>query len=69
MIPALRNEVISTKFLASGTKLKITSTNEGAVLEVPGKSLDSIATVIKLEVKGDVAPIINKPNEKPKAAE
>jgi alpha-L-fucosidase len=53
-IPALKNEIISAKLLAAGN-VKVKSDNDGITISVPDKAPDSIASVIKIEVKGHVA--------------
>jgi alpha-L-fucosidase len=55
VVPGLKNEVISAKFLANGETLKAKMEGEGLVIKIPDAALDTIATVIKLEVKGMVA--------------
>lgn len=53
-IPALKNKIISAKLLAGGN-LKVKSDDGGITVSVPDKAPDSIASVIKIEVKGHVA--------------
>jgi alpha-L-fucosidase len=53
-IPALKNEIISSKLLANGKAVKGSITNDGAVFNLPEKSIDPVATVLKVEVKGNV---------------
>jgi alpha-L-fucosidase len=53
-IPALKKEIISSKFLANGKAVKATVTNEGAVFSLPEKPVDPVATVLKVEVKGSL---------------
>jgi alpha-L-fucosidase len=53
-IPALKNEIISAKLLVAGN-VKVKSDNDGITISVPDKAPDSIASVIKIEVKGHVA--------------
>ena len=52
VVPGLINEVISAKLLANGKTLKIKANNEGTTIRIPVEAPDSIATVIKLKVKG-----------------
>jgi alpha-L-fucosidase len=54
VVTGLKNEIISAKFLANGEQLKANQEDEGLVIKLPEKALDTIATVIKLEVKGTV---------------
>jgi alpha-L-fucosidase len=51
LIPGLTNEITSAKLLANGMVLKTSTTNEAAVINVPERVPDPIATVIRLEVK------------------
>jgi alpha-L-fucosidase len=53
-IPALKNKVVSAKFLANGEKVKTSATHTGLEIFVPQRMPDSIATVIQVEVKGEV---------------
>jgi alpha-L-fucosidase len=69
LIPGLTNEITSAKLLANGMVLKTSTTNEAAVINVPERAPDPIATVIRLEVKGHVEPVLAKPNDKVKPAE
>lgn len=54
VIPGLKNEVVSAKMLEGGNGLKTGAGNDGITINVTDKAVDSIATVIKLVVKGDV---------------
>ncbi|HEV2830582.1 MAG TPA: alpha-L-fucosidase, partial [Hanamia sp.] len=54
LVPGLKNEIISAKLLTGGN-LKATSNNGGMEISVPSKAPDAIASVIKIEVKGEVA--------------
>jgi alpha-L-fucosidase len=44
--------VVSAKLLSGGAALKTEAAADGTVILVPAKAPDTIATVIKLEVKG-----------------
>jgi len=68
-IPGLKNEIISAKLLAGNTVLKTAATAEGVTINIPEKSSDPIATVIKVEVKGKVENISVKSKDKMKAGE
>jgi len=68
-IPGLKNEIISAKLLAGNTVLKTAVTAEGVTINIPEKSSDPIATVIKVEVKGKVENISVKSKDKMKAGE
>jgi alpha-L-fucosidase len=41
--------------LAGNTALKAALSSEGLIINVPDKARDSIATVIKVEVKGEIS--------------
>jgi alpha-L-fucosidase len=55
--------------LANKASLKTETTNEGLTILLPEKGLDPIATVIKVEVKGEVVTESAKPKDKMKAGE
>lgn len=55
VVPGINNKVVSAKLLATGKSLKISGNNDGLVIETPAKSLDPIATVIKVEINGLVS--------------
>ncbi|MEN6577177.1 MAG: alpha-L-fucosidase [Phycisphaerales bacterium] len=52
LVPGLRNEVRSAWLLATDKTLKVIANADGATIDVPAAPLDSIDTVIVLEVKG-----------------
>ena len=54
LVPGLKNEIISAKLITGGN-LKTTSNKGGMEISVPSKAPDAIASVIKIEVKGEVA--------------
>ncbi|MES2371076.1 MAG: alpha-L-fucosidase [Bacteroidota bacterium] len=54
LIPGLKNETVSAVLLADGSVWKAENTKEGVVINVPAKAPDLNASVIKLQVKGDV---------------
>lgn len=60
LIPDLDNKIVSAKLLADNSNLSTTSSKKGLVINVPGKAIDPIATVIKLEVKGNVASVFHE---------
>jgi alpha-L-fucosidase len=68
-IPGLKNQVVSAKLLANGAALKTETKEESLLITVPEQAIDTIATVIKVEVKGSVDPASAKPKEKMKAGE
>lgn len=53
-VPGLKNKVISAKLLASNAKIKSMATTDGLNISVPVVAPDTIASVIRLEVKGKV---------------
>ncbi|MDB5010353.1 MAG: alpha-L-fucosidase [Mucilaginibacter sp.] len=55
VIPGLKNKVISAKLLANGTVLKLQEEKEGLQVLLPAVAHDPIASVIRLEIKGEVA--------------
>ncbi|HMH24792.1 MAG TPA: alpha-L-fucosidase [Puia sp.] len=62
-VPGLTNRVLSAKLLANGSELKTKKNKEGVLIDVPPAALDTIATVIKLEIRGKAE--ITKPVEAP----
>ncbi len=54
LVPGLENQVSSARLLAGGTTLKTTADNGGLIINVPSKAPDAIASVIKLEVQGEI---------------
>jgi alpha-L-fucosidase len=54
LVPGLGNEVISASLLGGKSKLSTKSTKKGLAIDAPETPVDPIATVIKLEVKGNV---------------
>lgn len=52
IVPGVTGKVVSCRLLDHGKKLKTQTTNDGLVIHVPRKAPDTIATVIKLEVRG-----------------
>lgn len=66
VVPGLNNEVISAKMLAGGVKLKTESSANGLVINVPAKAPDTIASVVKIEVKGILENVNIDPKKKMK---
>lgn len=66
VIPGLKNEIVNAKMLDGGAKLTTGATNEGVIINLPGQAPDSIATVIRVEVKGNVDAQTAKPDGKMK---
>lgn len=54
LIPKLDNEVISASLLAGGVTCKAVNTHEGVIISLPAKAPDANASVVKLQVKGNV---------------
>ncbi|MDP4208998.1 MAG: alpha-L-fucosidase [Bacteroidota bacterium] len=54
VISDLKNQVVSSTLLATGAKLKTLVTSTGLTISVPAKAPDAVASVIKIEVKGNV---------------
>jgi alpha-L-fucosidase len=55
IVPGLKNNVVSASLLANGVSLKAKQEDEGLVVKLPDAPVDTIATVIKLELKGPIA--------------
>jgi alpha-L-fucosidase len=68
-IPGFKNEVIKTTLLANGTVLTTSTTGDNLVVNVPANPLDKVATVIKVEVKGNVVAATGAAKDKMKAGE
>jgi len=54
IVPGLTNQVVKASLLAGGKKIQTTASKEGLVLAVPATAPDAIASVVKVEVKGNV---------------
>jgi alpha-L-fucosidase len=54
VVPGVKNEVRSAVLLATGKKLETKASDGELIITLPEKSLDPIATVLKVEVKGKV---------------
>lgn len=52
LIPGLRSEVRGAQMLANGRSLQTTATDNGVVVSVPPEPLDSINTVIVVQIAG-----------------
>jgi alpha-L-fucosidase len=68
-VPGLKNKVFSANLLANGESVKIKSKGGDLVIKLPEKSLDPIATVVKIEVKGIVGTNKNLTKDKMKTGE
>ncbi len=53
VVPGLRNKVLSAQLLATGAKLDFKRDGGNVVVKVPSKALDSIDTVVKLQIEGE----------------
>jgi alpha-L-fucosidase len=53
-IPNFKNEIVSSKLLANGKSVKGELTKDGAVFNLPANAIDPAATVLKVEVKGNI---------------
>jgi alpha-L-fucosidase len=54
-VPGLNNAVISARLLGNGSKLKITKTGDQLIIRTPTTAPDAAASVIRLDVKGQLA--------------
>jgi alpha-L-fucosidase len=54
-LPAFSNQVVSVSLLGSGERIKEKTLNGITELKLPGQAPGTIASVIKVEVKGSVA--------------
>jgi alpha-L-fucosidase len=53
-VPGIKSPVTSAKLIANGKALKTEATADGITIAVPEKSLNAIATVIKVELSGSM---------------
>ncbi|MEP6748996.1 MAG: alpha-L-fucosidase [Bacteroidota bacterium] len=62
ILPALTNKIGAVTLLANKTALQSKKTKEGLIISLPANAVDTIATVIKIEVKGKVEsqPVVKK---------
>ncbi len=54
VVPGIKNDVAAASLLYNGSALKTAVSGNDLVITVPEKAPDAIATVIKLELKGDL---------------
>ncbi|MEN6334356.1 MAG: alpha-L-fucosidase [Phycisphaerales bacterium] len=54
LVPGLRSDVRSARLLATNKKLRTLPGVEGLTIDVPAKPLDPIATVLVLDIKGEL---------------
>ncbi|HPT21717.1 MAG TPA: alpha-L-fucosidase [Bacteroidales bacterium] len=67
IVPGLKSQVISAKLLATGRKLQTTQKEDSLNIRLPLTAPDSIASVIRLEVKGKVERKASSPQNKMKS--
>ena len=63
-LPKLENKIISAKLLADGDKLRTSVTESGVNISVPEVAPEKIASVIKVEIKGQLADRLPSPATK-----
>lgn len=66
IIPQLKHPVVAATLLSNGAKLKTYAQGDAVAIEVPAQAIDPIATVVKLEVKGEIKGSSLKPTSKMK---
>ena len=64
IVPGLNQKAVSAKILAGGANLKYSSSPAGMVIQVPEKAPDTIASVIKVTLKGKVDVVSGGENRK-----
>jgi alpha-L-fucosidase len=69
VIPGLKNEVVSAKLLANGTKVITKASADGLTINLPAQAPDAIASVVKIQLKGTVADVNAGPKDKMKSGE
>jgi len=69
VVPGIKNEIRSAQLLATGKTLKAKASNEGIAITLPSQAPDTIATVIKLEVKGKMESRVSVPKKEMEAGE
>jgi len=67
--PALSNQIVSVSLLGSNEKIKAKQEKGSVEIKLPGAAPNKIASVIRLEVKGNVAPEKTAAKDKMKAEE
>jgi alpha-L-fucosidase len=55
LVPDLTNKPVAARLLADGTSLTFAASKEGIRIEIPAQAPDAIASVVVLDVVGDVA--------------
>jgi alpha-L-fucosidase len=66
-LPAISNKITACNLLAGNAVLKISKTKEGLVVNLPAKMPDSVATVVKLVVKGKIPVHLEAPKAEMKS--
>jgi alpha-L-fucosidase len=69
VIPNFKNSVSAAKFLANGKAVKTNVKDNTLTITLPAEALNTIATVIKVDVKGAVEAAAIAPKDKMKAGE
>jgi alpha-L-fucosidase len=54
VIPQITNKVKSSSLLSNGKFVKTISSDEGLIIRLPEMAVDKIATVVKIEIKGEI---------------
>ena len=54
VVPGLKNAILYATLLANGAKLKTSAITDGVTITLPVTAPDTIASVIKIEVKGKI---------------
>jgi alpha-L-fucosidase len=55
VVPGISNEVVSARLLSNGSTLQTSVSDNELTMNLPAKAPDTIATVVKLELKGALA--------------
>jgi alpha-L-fucosidase len=66
-LPAISNKITACNLLAGNAVLKTNKTKEGLVVNLPAKMPDSVATVVKLVVKGKIPVHLEAPKAEMKS--
>jgi alpha-L-fucosidase len=69
LTPAFNNSLVSVSLLGSNEKIKAKSENGAYEIKLPDNAPNKIASVVRLEVKGDVASEKTAAKDKMKAGE
>jgi alpha-L-fucosidase len=69
VVPGLNNKIKTARLLANGKKLKTKKTVDGTEIMLPVQAPDAVASVIKLNVKGEIASKASEATDKMKTGE